>query len=227
MTIHKQNIKQRQWLKPGRVNKIRVFLSGFLLLFFTSIIANAQEKYIFEAENAKTTGNVSKLADSAASGGFLMTLNKPGQAVEFADLPASGKLAVRYTSVNVGTFSVAINDRPPKRVNIHSSGSLTGSFLFSKIDVSISEGSKLTISIDTSDVALNIDRIIVGEGDRGLPPDIWNLPELPVAGGPFPADWKGISRMYTVPKWWREAKFGAWSHWDPQSMPEQGDWYAR
>jgi len=30
-----------------------------------------------------------------------------------------------------------------------------------------------------------------------------------------------------VPAWWREAKFGAWAHWDPQSMPEQGDWYAR
>lgn len=60
-----------------------------------------------------------------------------------------------------------------------------------------------------------------------MPPDIWNLPPLQVADGEYPADWKGISRVYTVPVWWREAKFGAWSHWDPQSMPEQGDWYAR
>ena len=30
-----------------------------------------------------------------------------------------------------------------------------------------------------------------------------------------------------VPEWWRDAKFGAWAHWDPQSMPERGDWYAR
>ena len=36
-----------------------------------------------------------------------------------------------------------------------------------------------------------------------------------------------MSRIYTVPEWWRDAKFGAWAHWDPQSMPEQGDWYAR
>jgi alpha-L-fucosidase len=58
-------------------------------------------------------------------------------------------------------------------------------------------------------------------------PDIWNLPPLPVSEGPYPASWEGLSRMYVVPQWWREAKFGAWSHWSPQSMPEQGDWYAR
>jgi alpha-L-fucosidase len=58
-------------------------------------------------------------------------------------------------------------------------------------------------------------------------PDIWNLPPLPVAEGKYPQDWEGLSRLYSVPEWWRDAKFGAWSHWDPQSMPEQGDWYAR
>lgn len=57
--------------------------------------------------------------------------------------------------------------------------------------------------------------------------DIWNLPPLPVSEGPYPASWEGLSRMYVVPQWWREAKFGAWSHWSPQSMPEKGDWYAR
>ncbi len=57
--------------------------------------------------------------------------------------------------------------------------------------------------------------------------NIWDLSPLPVSKGPYPASWEGISRIYNVPAWWREAKFGAWSHWDPQSMPEQGDWYAR
>ena len=85
----------------------------------------------------------------------------------------------------------------------------------------------VTISLVTNDITVNIDQIIVGDGDLGLPPDIWNLPPLPVTAGQYPADWKGLSRLYTVPDWWREAKFGAWAHWDPQSMPEQGDWYAR
>lgn len=27
--------------------------------------------------------------------------------------------------------------------------------------------------------------------------------------------------------WFRDAKFGIWSHWGPQSVPMRGDWYAR
>lgn len=68
----------------------------------------------------------------------------------------------------------------------------------------------------------------ISERDKnGSTQDIWNLPDLPVHEGPYPSSWKGLSHIYSVPAWWREAKFGAWSHWDPQSMPEQGDWYAR
>lgn len=56
--------------------------------------------------------------------------------------------------------------------------------------------------------------------------DIWKLPTFPVAAGPYEADWKSLGQAYSTPQWWRDAKFGAWAHWDPQSMPEQGDWYA-
>ncbi len=58
-------------------------------------------------------------------------------------------------------------------------------------------------------------------------PDIWNLPELKTEQGQYTADWDSLSRGYSVPAWWREAKLGAWSHWDPQSAAEDGDWYAR
>ena len=34
-------------------------------------------------------------------------------------------------------------------------------------------------------------------------------------------------RTYTAPEWFRDAKFGIWSHWGPQSVPMFGDWYAR
>jgi alpha-L-fucosidase len=56
--------------------------------------------------------------------------------------------------------------------------------------------------------------------------DIWNLPTFPVATGTYTADWTALGLSYSTPQWWRDAKFGAWAHWDPQSMPEQGDWYA-
>ena len=33
--------------------------------------------------------------------------------------------------------------------------------------------------------------------------------------------------QYRYPDWFRDAKFGIWSHWGPQAVPRQGDWYAR
>jgi alpha-L-fucosidase len=204
-----------------------VFLPGFLCLLCSSASADTGKKQIIEAENAKAIGGASKLADNSASGKYLASLTKAGQYLTFTNLPAANKLAIRYASLKVGTISVAVNGQKAMKVNIHSSGALTGSFLYATIDIKIPARSGLTVSLDTNDVALNIDRIEIGDGDLGLAPDIWNLPPLPVAKGPFAADWKELSRIYTVPEWWRDAKFGAWSHWDPQSMPEQGDWYAR
>ena len=57
--------------------------------------------------------------------------------------------------------------------------------------------------------------------------DIWNLPPLSIEGGSYTQEWENLSRNYNVPQWFRDAKFGAWSHWDPQSAPEDGDWYSR
>ncbi len=34
-------------------------------------------------------------------------------------------------------------------------------------------------------------------------------------------------RQYQIPEWFRDAKFGIWAHWGPQSAAEDGDWYAR
>src|SRR6478672_11062214 len=33
--------------------------------------------------------------------------------------------------------------------------------------------------------------------------------------------------QYTYPDWFRDAKFGIWAHWGPQSFTAQGEWYAR
>ncbi len=212
-------------MRSQLVHEIHFFVVASCLLL--SVSALAADKHTFEAEKAARIGGASKLADHGASGGHLVGLTKPGQGVKFTSLPAAGKLAIRYASTNVGTISVAVNDQPARKVNVHSSGALTNSFLNAIIDMAIPAKATLTISLATNDVAVNIDRIVVGDGDLGLPPDIWNLPPLPVADGPYSADWKEISQHYQTPEWWRDAKFGAWAHWDPQSMPEDGDWYAR
>ena len=74
--------------------------------------------------------------------------------------------------------------------------------------MTISTHAVLTISLADSDVGVNIDQIVLGNEDLGLPPDIWNLPPLPVANGQFQADWKALSRTYTAPEWWRPGVSG-------------------
>jgi alpha-L-fucosidase len=44
--------------------------------------------------------------------------------------------------------------------------------------------------------------------------------------GPFDPTWESL-RQFQCPDWFRDAKFGIWSHWGPQSVPMYGDWYAR
>jgi alpha-L-fucosidase len=49
---------------------------------------------------------------------------------------------------------------------------------------------------------------------------------LPVADGPFKPTMESL-KNYQCPEWFRDAKFGIWAHWGPQSVPMDGDWYAR
>ncbi len=200
---------------------------GSLLLLVASTSAFAARQSMLEAEAAESIGGVSRLADHGASGNCTVGLANPGEGVRFTRLPAARQLGIRYASVSAGTISVTANGEPARKVNVHSSGALTSSFLHAIVDLAIPAKGTVTIGLATHDVAVNLDRIIVGDGDLGLPSDIWNLPPLPVASGPYAGDWKAMSRIYAAPEWWRDAKFGAWSHWTPQSMPEQGDWYAR
>jgi hypothetical protein len=56
--------------------------------------------------------------------------------------------------------------------------------------------------------------------------DIWNLPTFKPASGPYHTNWTSVTK-YRTPHWYRDAKFGYWAHWDPQTVPEGGDWFAR
>src|SRR5881227_2444379 len=48
----------------------------------------------------------------------------------------------------------------------------------------------------------------------------------PIDKGPFQPTRTSL-RSYKIPEWFRDAKFGIWAHWGPQSAVEYGDWYAR
>src|SRR5579875_1055952 len=51
-------------------------------------------------------------------------------------------------------------------------------------------------------------------------------PGLEIEKGPFEGTRRSLS-AYEIPEWFRDAKFGIWAHWGPQSAIEDGDWYAR
>jgi len=52
--------------------------------------------------------------------------------------------------------------------------------------------------------------------------------DIPVTPGPFEPTWESIEKNYPgEPAWLRDAKFGIWVHFGPQSAGESGDWYAR
>ena len=42
----------------------------------------------------------------------------------------------------------------------------------------------------------------------------------------FESNWDSLKK-FECPEWFRDAKFGIWSHWGPQAVPMIGDWYAR
>ncbi|MEJ5310545.1 MAG: alpha-L-fucosidase [Anaerolineae bacterium] len=50
--------------------------------------------------------------------------------------------------------------------------------------------------------------------------------DMTIESGPFAPTWESL-RQFQCPEWFRDAKFGIWSHWGPQSVPMYGDWYAR
>ncbi len=58
------------------------------------------------------------------------------------------------------------------------------------------------------------------EAIKGLTP----MPAI--ADGPFTGT-RASLKNYVIPDWFRDAKFGIWAHWGPQSAVEAGDWYAR
>ena len=188
-------------------------------------ITNSENK-VYEAEALPLIGRAMKNSNSYAAGGYVLSLNNSGDGFALKNPRAAKQLAIRYSSMAVGVIEVAINGQSKQEINIHSSGNQNTSFLNAIISINIPAKAYLTFKLITNGITLNIDQVMIGSHLK-LPPDIWNLPALPIAAGPFKPNWKDLSQTYLAPDWWREAKFGAWSHWDPQSMPEMGDWYAR
>ncbi|HVO97047.1 MAG TPA: alpha-L-fucosidase [Bryobacteraceae bacterium] len=60
-----------------------------------------------------------------------------------------------------------------------------------------------------------------------VPALAWAQPaEVEITKGPFQGTRESL-KAFRAPDWFRDAKFGIWAHWGPQSAAEAGDWYAR
>ncbi|MFA6812508.1 MAG: alpha-L-fucosidase [Bacteroidaceae bacterium] len=60
----------------------------------------------------------------------------------------------------------------------------------------------------------------------GVQLSVAQIDNLPMTKGKFEPTDESL-QQYQYPEWFRDAKFGIWAHWGPQSVPRQGDWYAR
>lgn len=78
-------------------------------------------------------------------------------------------------------------------------------------------------------MSMAIDRRGVLAGLAAIGPATRALAQSPMelAAGPVKPSWESLVDHYRYPDWFRDAKLGLWSHWGPQSVPEQGDWYGR
>ncbi|TCQ06265.1 alpha-L-fucosidase [Sphingomonas sp. PP-CC-3A-396] len=78
-------------------------------------------------------------------------------------------------------------------------------------------------------MSIDLSRRSVLAGIAALGPATHALAQSPMglARGPVQPTWQSLVDHYRYPEWFRDAKLGLWSHWGPQSVPEQGDWYGR
>lgn len=67
---------------------------------------------------------------------------------------------------------------------------------------------------------------ITAEGQKPRVPQVVPTEDVAVETGAFSPSWDGTS-AWECPDWFRDAKFGIWSHWGPQCQAEDGDWYGR
>ncbi len=78
-----------------------------------------------------------------------------------------------------------------------------------------------------NDVTILFDRRHALAALAGIPAYLRaQAPDLEIAKGPFQGTRESL-KAYRAPEWFRDAKFGIWSHWGPQSATGAGDWYAR
>ena len=143
MGTHRQSKTAKLAPKAGRTSA-KILALGSILLMCATRASLGADKGVVPVDGGELLGGASKV--STDSGQNLVSLAKAGQGVKLQGVPVGGTLAIRYGSVEVGTISVTVNGGPVCKVNVHSTGDATKSFLNAKIQMAIPAGATVTIS---------------------------------------------------------------------------------
>ncbi len=97
-------------------------------------------------------------ADGAASGGQgIAWISFMGSGAEFVNVPAARSLTVRYASLQTGEISVYVNGENQGNIRFTAGTAWVGDYLEASINVETQIGDTVTIQVDPSDFAMNID----------------------------------------------------------------------
>lgn len=139
---------------------------------------------------------------------------------------SSEPVEICLSDVSKSVFSAATLTMKQKDDNIYSTGGITIGGDSIRTDGTLPAMRWTPIDVNGEQIILNVPSASVVV----LKLNVYNTYETdtrnePVQSGKFKGTWQSLSK-YEVPEWFRDAKFGIWAHWGPQSVPEYGDWYA-
>ena len=109
-------------------------------------------------------------SDAAASGGQgISWISFMGSGATFSNVPQSESITVRYASAFTGEISVYVNDSNKGNIRFSSNDSWFGTYEEVSFNVSLNDGDTLTLQIDPSDFAMNIDNVRFNLNTRDVP----------------------------------------------------------
>ena len=135
---------------------------------------------ILEAESANLFWNDSlgipldflpqTYTDIGASGGQgIAWISAIGSGASFENVPQAESITVRYASTLTGEISVYVNGENRGNIRFESSGAWEIFYEEASLNVSINSGDELTLRIDPSDFAMNIDYVALNREPLDLP----------------------------------------------------------
>ena len=107
--------------------------------------------------------------DGASGGQALGWLNVMGSGAHFFNVPSARSITVRYATQLTGEISVYVNGESRGNIRFNAGPSWVGIFQETSMNVNVNQGDTLTIQVDPSDFAMNIDYVAFNKAALNIP----------------------------------------------------------